>query len=88
VHWAGVTQDVPASPAADSSEQQIVPVEQSSGPSQAAATKQLDPHIPTLLIIIVAGQQGPVAFVHDRPSQATVAPGATVGAAQVGSLAA
>jgi hypothetical protein len=40
-------------------------LEQSSGPSQVRATGQLDEHIPTLFIIIVAGQQGPVALVHD-----------------------
>src|SRR5664279_4069128 len=73
VHWAGLTQDVPASPAtADSSEQHTVPFEQSSGPSQVIATEQPDLHIPVLFIIIVAGQQGPVASVQDLPSQATV----------------
>ena len=88
VHWAGLTQDAPASPAADSREQHAAPFEQSSGPSQAIATEQLDPHIPVLFIISVAGQQGPVALVQERPSQVTVAPGAIAGGVQLASLAA
>jgi hypothetical protein len=65
MHSAGLTQDVPASPAADSREQHTFPFEQSSGPSQVTATGQFDMHIPALFIICVAGQQGSVALVHD-----------------------
>jgi len=67
VHSAGLTQDAPASPAADSREQHTAPFEQSSGPSQVSATEQLDVHIPVLFIASVAGQQGPVTLVQQLP---------------------
>lgn len=88
MHSSGLTQDAPASPAVDSREQHTFPFEQSSGPSQVTATEQPDMHIPTLFIICVAGQQGPVALVQDRPSQDTVAPEAIEGGVQLASLAA
>jgi hypothetical protein len=81
VHPAAWTQAVPAKPADDSSEQHRVPGAQSSGPSQVTTTEQTELHTPTRLIISVAGQQGPVALVHVRPSQDTVAFGAIAGGA-------